>query len=239
MKFHFDLSGCQQIIKDIPVYGAGSALTIDAALMRGATAGTNSGFAIVAAGTLAGILGVLQEAHADPGSAGDDSKQDGSVITFRKVLINPFAVWLAEHVGAVAAALAIDSVVTTAITVTGAEDNVDGGWMLGSDGQLQYITASTTTNRTTKTASGWSAAITYAHIQPLYHAIGELDSTGVKIQNTIATTDGKMRVLENYIQADGVPRQKLDPTKHSGITYTNPKVFSDIIFTDHAFGING
>jgi hypothetical protein len=239
MKFHYDLTGAQQIIKDYPVYGAGSALAIDAALMRGATPGTDSGFGIVAAGTLAGIIGVLQEAHADPGAAGDDSKQDGSAYGLRKVLINPFAVWLAEHVDAATAALVIDSVTTTAVTVTAGEDNVDGGWMLGSDGQLQYITASTTTNRTTKSSTGWTAAITYAHIQPIFHAIGELSSVGVKIQNTLATTDGKMRVIENYIKANGIPFQKLNPTKHSGLTLTNPVVYSDIVFTDHVFGING
>ena len=235
MKFHYDLSGAQQIIMDLPVYGNASAFLEGAALMRGATPGTDSGFAVIAAGTYAGVLGVIKEPHAAV-AAGADSKQDGTAYTFRKVLINPFAVYLAEHS---AGALVIDSVATVTVSVTTAEDNVDGGWMLGDDGMLQYITASGTTSRTTKSASGWSAANTYTHIQPLFHAINELSTDGTKIKATLATTDGKIRTLQNYIKAVGLPFAVLDPTKHSGLTLTSAKAYSDIIFTDHAYGING
>lgn len=235
MKFHYDLAGCQQIIKDYPIYGAGAAINEGAIVMRGATPATDSGFVVIGAGTWAGVVGLVKEAHALV-SAGLDSKQDGTAYTFRKILTNPLAVFLAEHA---AGALVIDSVSTVTVSVTTAEDNVDGGWMLGSDGVLQYIVGANTSSRTTKTASGWSASTTYTHIQPIFHAINELNTAGTKIQATLATTDGKIRTLENYIKANGVPFQKLDPTKHSGLTLTNPVAYSDIMFTDHAFGING
>jgi len=238
MKFHYDLSGCQQIIKDIPIYGAGSGLLEGATIMKGATAGTDQGFGVIAtAASLASVLGVLAEVHADPGAAGDDSKQDGTVITYRKVLINPFAVFLAENYPG---SLAIDAAsATTNVVITNLEDNIDGGWILGSDGMLQYLTASAAGSATTKSAHGWDAADTATKILPLFHALLTLKTTAEKLQNAAAVGTGKARVIENYIQAAGVPRQKLDPTKHSGITYTDCKIFTDILFTDHAFGING
>lgn len=234
MKFHYDLSGAQQICMDIPVYGNGSAFLEGAILMRGATPATDSGFAVIGAGTYAGVLGVIKEPHAAV-SAGADSKQDGTAYGLRKILINPFAVYLAEHTGA----LVIDSVTTVTVSVTSAEDNVDGGWMLGNDGMLQYIVGANTSSRTTKSASGWTSANTFIHIQPLFHAINELSADATKLSATLATTDGKIRTLQNYIKAVGLPFQPLNPTKHSGLTLTSAKAYSDIIFTDHAFGING
>jgi hypothetical protein len=235
MKFHFDLTGAQQILMDIPVYGAGAAMLEGAAVARGATPGTNQGFAILAPTGLAAVLGVLAETHALV-TTGLDSKQDGTAYTFRKVLINPFAVMLAEWA---TGAIAVASASTTTVTITSLEDDIDGGWLLGSDGQLQYLVASASGSCTSKTATGWTSAITVQKITPLFHATTTLSSTSVKLNQAAAAGSGKVRIIQNYIKALGIPFQKLDPTKHSGLTLTNPVAYSDIIFTDHAFGING
>jgi hypothetical protein len=235
MKFHYDIAGCQQIYEDIPVYGNGAAMLEGAAVVKGATAGTNQGFAILAPTGLAGVLGILGEVHALV-TAGLDSKQDGTAYTFRKVLINPFAVILAEWD---TGAIAIASVVTVTPTITSLENDIDGGWLLGSDGQLQYITTSASGSCTTKTATGWTSAITVQKITPLFHATGTLNSTSTKLNQAAAAGTGKIRVKQNYIKANGLPFQKLDPTKHSGLILTRPVAYSDIIFTDHAYGING
>lgn len=235
MKFHYDLSGAQQMYMDIPVYGNGSAMLEGALVAKGATPGTNQGFAILAPTGLAAVLGLLGELHAAV-SAGADSKQDGTAYGFRKVLINPFAVILAEwDTGAIAVA----STSTTTVTITSLEDDIDGGWLLGSDGQLQYLVASAAGSCTTKTATGWTSSTTVQKITPLFHATTTLNSTSTKLNQAAAAGTGKARIIQNYIKANGVPFAVMDPTKHSGLTLTSPKVFSDVVFTDHAFGING
>lgn len=235
MKFHYDLSGAQQIYMDTPVYGNGAAIKEGALVARGATPGTNQGFAILAPTGLAAVLGICGELHALV-AAGLDSKQDGTVYTPRKILVNPFAVMLAEWDTGV---IAVASTSTTTVTITSLEDDIDGGWLLGSDGQIQYLVASAAGSATSKTATGWTSATTVQKITPLFHATTTLSSDATKLNQAAAAGSGKSRIIQNYIKAVGIPFQPLDPTKHSGLTMTTPKVFSDVIFTDHAFGING
>lgn len=236
MKFHYDLAGSEQIVKDMIVYANGAQMSEGALLARGATPGTNQGFAILAPTGLAAVLGVLKELLLDPGSAGDDTTQAGTIVTYRKVMVNPFAVMLAAWA---TGAIAIASVSGTTVTITSLEDDIDGGWLLGSDGQLQYLTASVAGSCTTKTATGWTSAITVQKITPLFHATTTLSSDATQLNQAAAVGTGKARIVENYIKANGLPFQKLDPTKHSGLTLTSPVAYSDVIFTDHAFGING
>lgn len=235
MKFHYDLTGAQQLYMDIPVYGNGAAMLEGALVARGATPGTNQGFGILAPTGLASVLGLLGELHALV-SAGADSKQDGTAYGLRKILINPFAVLLAEWS---TGAIAVASTSTTTVTITSLEDDIDGGWLLGSDGQLQYLTASAAGSCTTKSTTGWTSATTVQKITPLFHVTTTLSTDCTKLNQAAAAGTGKARILQNYIKANGVPFAPLDPTKHSGLTLTSPKAFSDVIFTDHAFGING
>lgn len=235
MKFHYDLSGAQQTYMDIPVYGNAANMLEGALVARGATPGTNQGFGILAPTGLAAVLGLLGELHTNS-VAGADSKQDGTAYTFRKVLINPFAVLLAEWS---TGAIAVAGVSSATVTITSLEDDIDGGWLLGSDGQLQYLVASASGSCTTKSASGWTTSITVQKITPLFHATTTLSTDSTKLNQAAAAGTGKARIIQNYIKANGVPFQKLDPTKHSGLTLTSPVVYSDVLFTDHAFGING
>lgn len=235
MKFHYDLSGAQQIYMDIPMYGNAANILEGALVARGATPGTNQGFAILAPTGLAAVLGLAGEKTTNS-VAGADSKQDGTAYTKNKVLINPFAVLLAQwDTGAIAVA----STSTTTVTITSLEDDIDGGWLLGSDGQLQYLVAAAAGSCTTKTATSWTSAITVQKITPIFHATTTLSTDATKLNQAAAAGTGKARIIQNYIKANGVPFQPLDPTKHSGLTLTSPFAFSDVVFTDHAFGING
>jgi len=235
MKFHYDLTGAQQIYKPYPVYGAGANIKEGALVAKGVTAGTNQGFGILAPTGLAGVIGLCGELHTNT-VAGADSKQDGTVIKNRKILVNPFAVLLAQWA---TGAIAVASTSTTTVTVTSLEDDIDGGWLLGSDGQLQYIVAAASGSCTSKTATGWTSATTIQKITPLFHATTTLSSDSTQLNQAAAAGTGKARVIQNYIKANGIAFQALDPTKHSGLTLISPQAFSDVIFTDHAFGING
>jgi len=232
MKWAYDLSGAEGIIRDIPVYGNAAAIISGAGVMRGATPGTNQGFAILATGACADFWGVLQELHAAV-AAGADSKQDGTAYTYRKAIINPFAVWRTEYDST--DTMAVASTSTTTVTVTSLEDDIDGGWLLGNDGQLQYLVASASGSATSKTASAWTSANTVLKILPVNHQLGKLNATGDKLGTDAAAGSAVITVVENYLKARGIPLQKLNPTKHSGLTLTSPVCYSDIVFRNHTY----
>lgn len=228
----YDLCGAEPIVRDIPFYGNGAAIIQGAGVMRGATPGTNQGFAILATGACTDFWGVAQELHALV-AAGADTKQDGTAYVSRKAIINPFAVWRAQYDAA--DNMAVASTSTTTVTVTSLEDDIDGGWLLGNDGVLQYLVASAAGSATSKTSSGWTSANTLIKVLPVNHQLGKLTATGEQIGTDAAVGTATITVIENWIQARGLPLQRLDPTKHSGLTLTSAKVFSSIIFRNHVY----
>lgn len=230
MIFAYDLTGAEPIVRDVPYYGNGTAISNGAVMMRGATPGTNQGFAIIGATGLAGVIGVTNELKTVV-SAGADSKQDGTAYTYIKIIINPWAVYRAQYD---TGAIAVASTSTTTVTVTSLEDDIDGGWLFGSDGQLQYLTAAAAGSCTTKSTSGWTSATTLQKILPMFHLLGTTGTDGTKLNHAAAVGSGLITVMENYVQARGIPLQRLDPTKHSGLTLTSGKLFSDIHFRDMA-----
>lgn len=241
MKLHYHLSGGQTFIKKFPLYDAGTVIPEGAAVVKGATPGTNQGFGIVAPAACAGVLGVT--AQQDPIVVTQtDSKQDGTVYTRYKVIVNPDAVYLCELSLPATAAIAIASVsAATAgatVTVTSLEDDIDGGWLWGSDGVIQWIATSASGSCTIKSANAWTAATTLSRLLPLFKILQDLDATAVKLKPAAAIGTGKIITLENYVQTKPNARiETLDPTKHSGLTVdvTYGKLFADIIFQNHAF----
>lgn len=231
MRFHYDLAGSSQIVRDYPVYGAAVDIVAGAVVMRGATGETDHGLLVVGAGALADVVGVLEELH--DYSVSGDSLLAGTAYVKRKVTINPFAVYLAQYDSSDTAAVASTS--TTTVTITSLEDDIDAGWLLGNDGQIQWLAASASGSATSKSSSGWTSANTVLKVLPLFHQLGKINTAADKLGTDAAAGSGLIVVLENYIEADGVKMEPLDPTKHSGVTYSNPKVFSDIRFRDHAF----
>lgn len=236
MKLQYTLSGGQVIIKPYPVYWVGAAGLEGAAMVKGATPGTNQGFAIIAPASCAGVLGVTTKAHTLIATQ-TDSKQDGSVYTREKLIVNSDAVFLCELSAPATAAIAVASTSTTTVTVTNLEDDIDGGWLWGSDGQVQWIAAAAAGSCTTKTATGWTSATTISRLLPLFKILQDLNATADKLLPAAAIGTGKVISVENWIQLAGGKREVLDPTKHSGNTYpiATTKLFASIMFQNHAF----
>jgi hypothetical protein len=231
MIFAYDLTGAEPIIRDYPIYGGAADILEGAVVIRGATPGTDGSQLITGAATAcADVVGVLNELH--DYSVSGDSAIAGTTWVLRKVIINPFAVYRAEYS---TGAIAVASTSTTTVTVSSLEDNIDGGWLLGDDGLLEFLTASAAGSCTSKTASGWTSANTLQKILPLFHQLGVIATGGANLNHAAAAGTATISVLENWIQAKGIPRQRLDPTKHSGLTLTSAKIYSDIVFRNHAF----
>lgn len=250
MKYSYSLSGGMAKIKPLPVYCNGAAIPVDAGVMKGATAGTNDGFAIVGAPAYPGFIGVLAETQPLV-SAGLDSKEDGTAYTRRKIIINPDAVWRAEHTNPVTAAIAVASTsgatAGATITITSLEAGIGSGWLWANflaalgQGEMQWITNNNSGGScVVKSAqsTAWTTATLVARIERLGYILTDLDTTCVKIKNPVGAPTGKVIILENWIQQKPNARAEiLDPTKHSGVALDNTftKVFSDIIFQNHAY----
>lgn len=251
MKLAYTLSGGQAMLKPLPIYGSGTSLVVDAGVMKGATAGTNDGFFIVGAPAYAGFAGVITVAHTNT-VAGADTKEDGTAYTRRKVIINPDAVWRAEHTDPVTAGIAVASTsgatAGATITITSLEASIGSGWLwadydgvAGGNGEFQWITnnnggGSCTVKSAQSTA--WTSATKVAKLERLGAILTDCDTTCVKIKNPVGAPTGKVIVLENWIQQKPNARlETLDPTKHSGLVVDNSfaKAFSDIIFQNHCF----
>ena len=241
MKYVYSLDGSKEIVRDFPVYGAAVDIVEGAAVIRGATGETDHGIAVVATGACADILGVLAELH--DYSVSGDTILAGTAYVRRKVIINPMAVYRAQY--DTADDMDVASTSGTTVTVTSLEDDIDGGWLLGDDGSgaygtgstgslLQYLAASASGSATSKTASGWTSANDVIKILPLLHQLIKVNTAADKLGTDAAAGSGRAVIIDNWITADGLPLQQLDPTKHSGLTLFNPRIFSDIRFLNHA-----
>jgi len=182
MKFHYDLTGAEPIIRDVPVFDA-SSLSRGELLMADPAVASDCRFITAYAGDnteAVDAIGVIQESlttssKADIGdavttAATADPQQDAisSVAAtvaqgnrYGKAIINPFAVYLAEYSQAAADDIAFTAAWnSTTLTLTSLEDNIDGGWMYVSSqsqnaaviGQLRYLTASAAGSATTDSA---------------------------------------------------------------------------------------
>lgn len=235
MKFHYALNGSASRLKKYPLYSATTAIQTGAVIMKGATPGTNQGFGIIGAPAYPGVLGVTEEPDNNT-SAGGDSKQDGMAYTRYKLVVNPDAVFLCELTDPTTTNIAVASTSTTTVTITSLEDDIDGGWLFGSDYQLQWIATAAAGSCTTKTATGWTSSTKVTRLLPLFKILQDLNTAGTKLLPAAAIGTGKVITLENYIQLPNSKREVLDPTKHSGVTYNSfTKLFADIIFQNHAF----
>ncbi len=242
MKFSYDLYGGPQKVTEIPVLHGGTLIPAGAALIRGATSGTNQGFGIVGAGAFTDALGVLEE----PFKAADiASVQATGVTKFRKVTTNPFGVYRAEFSQATADTLTGGSSTTDDYALASIED-ITGGFLYvvsgAGKGQLQYIKSQSSghllslTNWATNIASGAYVV----KIFPRFHKLLDLTTDATMIGGTggsqAAAGSGVLCVHDIYIQYDGIGIQKLDPSVHSGLTGLDTKhvrFFADLSFQKH------
>lgn len=238
MKFAYDLTGADPIVRDYPVFGNSANINLGAVVIRGATAGTNQPFAILGASPLTDVLGVMIEPHTSAAAA-DDSNTTGTRFIERKIIINPFAVYRVEYDLTDTAAVASTS--GTTVTITSLENDIDGGYLYAPGGtgigRLAFIVTSAAGSCTTKETTGWGDNTTVIKILPLWHQLVLFNSTFDKLGTNAAAGASEVTVLQNYIEADGIGLVRLSPVIHSGLTgldLRNVKFYADIIFRNHA-----
>jgi len=245
MRWAYNLCGAgEAIVRDLPT---------TAALEKGALvmAGTTTGMAGLIIGTAPYVncLGITDEKQTGTGSISSGTQ------VYTKVIVDIGAVYRAyfNQTASTSYALAVSSATATSITVSTADDNFDGGYVYifsGTGiGQLQYVTAASTTVYTVNTMATTCATGDYIHLIPGGFgpadggtaAVGnnlDLDSTSVyAISDETAT--GQFGLLEKFINYDGIGETELRYALHDGLTgldTKNVELSINIIPGSHQYG---
>jgi hypothetical protein len=262
MKWHYDVTGAEPIIRDIPVYNSG-AITRGTAMCSGPVATeVNNGRSIIASpAVLSNIIGVIQE---DVTAANALAVLATGFETYAKHIINPFAVWLAEYATGASDDIAITTASATGKSVTAPDTgdaNQTGSWVyitgvgssIGGKGNLFCVggaTGTTVLTAVTDYDDYLKANIvsdTFITLHPRYGAtvVGgsvSLDSTSIKVQGLLASGNtGAALILENYIESAVRSLQPLVISTHSGINFAseNPRFYGDLMFSEHLLAAGG
>ena len=264
LKYHYDVTGAEIILRDIRIYNSGALLAGTAMASGPVATAENCGAAIVAdSDVLSNIIGVLNE---DVTAANALSVVATGVDFYAKLIINPFAVYLgkySEHADDDSANTSASSTgkVLTATMVTDHERGwayiTDTGSSTGGFGNLFQIGASSTTasitaatsyddnmlgNTTNDTfivmAAPYSADVAGQGID-LSEATGQISMQLAGYNSTAGAGSGL--ILENYIKSSIRPMEPLVCSRHSGYNYKgeDPKFYGDIIFTEHLLCAGG
>jgi len=240
MEFHYSLVGGDPASRDMVCFHNTTTMVYGALVMRGATAGTDSGFCVVASGACADAVGVLIEEYL---STVTDSTQSGTYNQKRRVIIAPHAVYLAKY-GVLAADDLAATSATTTVTVGSLENNIDGGWVYtvnsNTNYELRLLTASASGSATLKSA--FSTALASGDyiikILPRFHQLAVVNTAADKLSSTAAVGTARLHVVENYMKCPGkgIPMHPLDPVADGARTLdATGEIFSDVVATDHAF----
>ena len=233
--------GKEPLMEEWPIYGDGSAIRRGAVIIRGTTNGTNINFGILGTGALTDVIGVLAEAHADAGAAGDDTNAAGTNWTLRQLVCDPFALFRAEFDQA--DTMAVASASGTTVTVTSGETNMQGGYLYAVSGtgagRLTLVTTDDGSGAyTTKESTGWDSSTVLIKIVPRGHQLIKINATADMIGSDAAAGTGTVTIRNLKIQADSLPLQSLHPVRHSGLTGLNSrnvKIFAEIVFRNHIY----
>lgn len=253
MKYHYSMDGSEPIIRDHVIGGAsaiakGAVVAVEGAIT---TALNRFSLQLTNPATVDNAVGVLMEAVTPTTTAAATG-----VSVYGKVLINPYAIYLAEY-----SQLAADDTVNTSadstgkvITATFTTDR-EGDWTFitrvgstsGGCGNLFQIGASTSTTSVTAVTSyddylnGSNTSDTFICITNPYTALaagGSLDLTtaGDALSGVAAAGTGAVLVLQNYIQSKDVPMEPLKVERHSGKVWPYARFFADVWLSDHIMG---
>lgn len=266
MKWHYDLTGAEPIIRDLPVYDATS-LANGELLMLGTTANSTAdgGVSLITAGTgtsgndAIDAVGILTESTYESGGTAPTRTIDStSGVYFGKTIINPFAVYLAEVNKAAAQDIAVESSSTTTtiyetLSAIGAT-NLDGYWVLFTDvsttaavkGCLRMITDNGATTFTIPALPATPATTdVYIFANPVHAYIPALLSGDARTINcggvTLDAPEGatNLRCLCSYASSDKVSVFPLKTYVHGGTMNlgTGASLFEDIMMKDHLYGV--
>jgi hypothetical protein len=154
-KFHYDLTGAEPIIRDIPIYDAADIAKGEFVMMDAASASTQPGFVTgyvsASAAEMVDGLGIMNETITTTSEAGigdyistaatTATKAISSIAStvangsrYGKAIINPFAIYLTEYSQAAADDFALSQAMsTTTWTMTSIEqDQCASAWVYGS-----------------------------------------------------------------------------------------------------------
>ncbi len=252
MRYHYSLiSEDEPVIRDMPVYDATS-LANGELLMLGTTdpdSNADQNLSYVTAVTASSAeavdaIGILTEGTYAATAPSRVPATNASGPNFGKVIINPFAVYLAEYAQGTSDDLAVTSNSTTTLTITSLEDDIDGGWVLFVNGQ----TANNGSLRHLNTAASGSAVMDSAlpitatssdniiKILPPNHRTTDLSSNGVTLGTAAAVGSGvSLMVADNYIRSKGTAFQPLRKISHAGRQMVDARVYADLVMLDHAY----
>lgn len=260
MRYAYDITHAEVIIRDYRIFSS-SALAQGALMQLGTTdpdSGADKALALVPAfnatpgSTAIDAVGILNEnTFAASAPNGDPTSTTPS---YGKVIINPFAVYRAEHSQAAADDAAITSTSGTTVTVPSLPEDLDGYWIYfpltaaGVKGSFRLLTASAVGSATMASALSvaGTAADTVIVIAPELKYSFNLSSDSTKVSSGAATGANdatNIRVLHSYIDKDeGL--EILKANIHRSIDNLNlvrsgfgPKFYYDLLLKDHAFGV--
>lgn len=263
MIWHLDLCGAEPIIRDVPVYDAAT-IVAGEMVMLGTTdpdSNADQGLAFVTAysATEANVavdsLGICLETlttSSSPSIASVPSETTGPC--YGKCIINPFAVYRAEHTTAAADDVAITSTSTTTVTVPSLQDDIDGFWVYfpltqtGVKGSLRLLdesAAGSATMDSALTTTGGSTD-TVVVISPPYKYAPMMDAAGCDFisENADDTLNActNLRIVQTLIDR-GAGIEMMRPNVHYALDNLHecnggagPKFYYDIVQKDHIFG---
>lgn len=262
-KWHYDLTGAEMIIRDVPMSDA-SLIDTGQFLMQSAATDrhqeTISGVTGASTEMVAGV-GIALEKIGTAGSQGGYPLQDpmdtqASINTptatgqrWGKAIMNPLAVFLAEYSQATADAPAAttNASATTTPTITAIEQDIGGGWLYvckgssaANQGQLRYVKSTAANTPTLDSNINLTSAVDrLVKILPLNHEKTNLDSTGKMLKTTLAAGAGiSMKIFQNYIQQNVGALEILRHKLHAGLNLpdvTLTHFFADVLILDHAY----
>lgn len=253
MNWHYDVTGAEPIIRDMRVYSATTVNLLRGTALRMGAVGSTTTAGCAEIATVAGLenmVGVLQEdligddAHLSVGATGVDK--------YGKIIINPFAVWLAQY-----SELAADILTNTAASATGVALTVVAvvtnhfrtwcfvlsGTGLGNLYQVGAVTGTTVLTAATTYAGSLKAnAVNDTFINT--HCPWEADVANGSVNLATNAIDlaghdatagaGDALVLENYIAGGSWPMEPLVAARHSGVNVgAGCHLYGDVIFSEH------
>jgi hypothetical protein len=251
MRFYRDFTQAEPVIRDIRIYDASATGIIAGQAVKAAAAAAtegNGGAIDSDATSCIDIIGVTAEAPTSALSVVATGTEK-----FCKVIINPFATYLAE-VDETNAGTNTSAAAET-FTVTFSANNI-GGWVYcnydvagGGDGNILAIgNVSTTATAINVTGTAYddelgtmSTAATGILLPPCWQTgvTGggiDLDSTFSKIDGKPAPTGAAVVAVDWFINSQRFPMERMVIDRHAGRKDSTAKFYGEIYFADHFIG---
>lgn len=257
MRFHYDITGAAPVIREHGLYIASNAGTVAgqalAASLNDATDG--AGEVVAATGTTCvNIMGVASETVSD----GTSVVATGAMF-YQKLIVNPFAVYLAEAgaengtTGQETSGSSTGEVVTDTFSA-----NNSNAWIYfygpsgnTADGNIIKVGAITsTTDVTNVTGTAYDdelgATTTDSTFIMIPSALGggvtegavDLNTACTKVNAIPAPTGAAIVSLENYISSKSNPLQPLRVADHCGKKIKDATFYVDLMFSNHQLAGN-